>query len=34
MTDFNDVIAQVMDVLGINVHYLGPSADMAEAKPR
>lgn len=32
MTNFNDVIAQVMDELGIVVHYLGPSADIAQAK--
>jgi uroporphyrinogen decarboxylase len=32
MTDFNDVIAQVIDELGIVVHYLGPSADIAQAK--
>lgn len=32
MTDFNDVIPQVMDELGISVHYLGPGADLAQAK--
>ena len=32
MTPFNNVIAQVMDELGINVHYISPMADLAEAK--
>jgi uroporphyrinogen decarboxylase len=32
MAPFNDVIATVMDELGINVHYVSPLADLAEAK--
>lgn len=32
MAPFNNVIAQVMDELKINVHYISPLADLAEAK--
>lgn len=32
MAPFNNVIAQVMDALKINVHYISPLADLAEAK--
>lgn len=32
MAPFNSVIAQVMDELKVNVHYISPLADLAEAK--
>lgn len=32
MAPFNDVIATVMDELGIMIHYVSPLADLAEAK--
>jgi uroporphyrinogen decarboxylase len=32
MAPFNEVIPQVMDALGINIHYVSPLADLAEAK--
>jgi uroporphyrinogen decarboxylase len=32
MAPFNNVIAQVMDELNINIHYISPMADLAEAK--
>jgi uroporphyrinogen decarboxylase len=32
MAPFNNVIAQVMDELKINTHYISPLADLAEAK--
>ncbi|MBS1143034.1 MAG: uroporphyrinogen decarboxylase [Proteobacteria bacterium] len=32
MAPFNNVIAQVMDELHINVHYISPLAELAEAK--
>jgi uroporphyrinogen decarboxylase len=32
MAPFNNVIGQVMDALGIGIHYISPMADLAEAK--
>ena len=32
MAPFNEVIAQVMDELDINIHYISPLANLAEAK--
>ena len=32
MAPFNNVITQVMDELDINIHYISPMADLAEAK--
>jgi uroporphyrinogen decarboxylase len=32
MAPFNNVIKTVMDELGINIHYISPLADLAEAK--
>lgn len=32
MAPFNNVISQVMDELGINLHYISPMSDLAEAK--